>query len=639
MKYSSKNLPRVPESKGKNVDDKLLCCAWCLNLPVREEIHRFELFGFFQTYIGNEIEQTLQRVIEKSAYWDYEKGTGVYTLNEKGESRIKNTFGNPKYKINRKHVYIISRTINEETFSIKLNGKSKKTTVYINEKSVKGPEARSRLKSLTNFERKTTGVSYVWNWILQGEYFWESEMIDQTSGEIEKSNDSILRQVKEQQTPSQDKQNYWIFQSDPDIYEIETDIKLFDTIDYPIPSRKNDYTIGDYVFLWMSGKQSGIIALAKIISLPEVTNPSPEGMEHAIGKAYFAGEQLRVKIKIEEILKSPVKRADLLNHPILSNLSVIRTPLGTVFSLTKEQGDELMKMVTEQQPDSSREEEEEEIVKPIIYTFEELLIDLGVDESVINGWLDALNRKKQVIFYGPPGTGKTYTARNIAKYIASQKHGIVELVQFHPSYAYEDFIQGIRPVTRNDGSLEYKIEKGRLLKFCDKAKSHDGISVLIIDEINRAELSRVFGELMYLLEYRNETITLASGEFFSFPKNVYVIGTMNTADRSIALVDHALRRRFAFLRLFPEYTLLEKYHKTTGFNPKGLIDLLKKVNHDIGDMNYYVGVSFFMHPDLKTHIKSIWQMEIEPYLEEYFFDDQDRVDIFRWGNVSDQILG
>jgi 5-methylcytosine-specific restriction enzyme B len=149
----------------------------------------------------------------------------------------------------------------------------------------------------------------------------------------------------------------------------------------------------------------------------------------------------------------------------------------------------------------------------------------------------------------------------------------------------------------------------------------------------------VFGELIYLLEYRDEQITLASGESFSFPKNVNIIGTMNTADRSIALVDHALRRRFAFLRLYPDYDLLTRYHQDTDFNPTGLIDILERINLDIGDMNYSVGVTFFVIPNIQKHIKSIWQMEIEPYLEEYFFDDQSKVDNYRWSNILEKILG
>src|SRR5690606_11871441 len=128
-----------------------------------------------------------------------------------------------------------------------------------------------------------------------------------------------------------------------------------------------------------------------------------------------------------------------------------------------------------------------------------------------------------------------------------------------PSYAYEDFMQGIRPQSK-DGRLEYPLVPGRFLDFCERARSRDGRCVLVIDEINRADLSRVFGELMYLLEYRDREVPLSGGQRFSIPSNVRIIGTMNTADRSIALVDYALRRRFAFLRLSPNFHVLRRYH-------------------------------------------------------------------------------
>lgn len=154
--------------------------------------------------------------------------------------------------------------------------------------------------------------------------------------------------------------------------------------------------------------------------------------------------------------------------------------------------------------------------------------------------------------------------------------------------------------------------KGRFLEFCDKARGRNATCVLVIDEINRAELSRVLGELMYLLEYRAKEIPLAGGEAFSIPPNVRIIGTMNTADRSIALVDHALRRRFAFIGLSPNYEILDRYHKKTGYGVAGLIEVLRHVNNEIGDKHYFIGVSFFLREDLGTQIEDIWRMEIEP---------------------------
>ncbi len=187
--------------------------------------------------------------------------------------------------------------------------------------------------------------------------------------------------------------------------------------------------------------------------------------------------------------------------------------------------------------------------------------------------------------------------------------------------------------------LTYPTVDGMLVNFCREAEQCDGTCVLIIDEINRANLSRVFGELMYLLEYRDEEISLASGDPFKIPNNVVLIGTMNTADRSIALVDHALRRRFAFIPLYPNYTILERFHAANGtkLNLSGLKNVLFDLNKEIDDRNYEIGVSFFLDEDLEKHISGIWKMEIEPYLEEYFFDQSAKADKFRWEQVAERI--
>lgn len=143
---------------------------------------------------------------------------------------------------------------------------------------------------------------------------------------------------------------------------------------------------------------------------------------------------------------------------------------------------------------------------------------------------------------------------------------------------------------------------------------------------------------MYLLEYRNREVPLSSGGMFQIPSNVRVIGTMNTADHSIALVDHALRRRFAFLALYPNYDVLRKYHAETGFPVENLIQTLRHLNNQIGDLHYEVGISFFMREDLISHIDDIWTMEIEPYLEEYFFDQPEKVKELRWNKVQNKII-
>jgi 5-methylcytosine-specific restriction protein B len=275
------------------------------------------------------------------------------------------------------------------------------------------------------------------------------------------------------------------------------------------------------------------------------------------------------------------------------------------------------------------------------YDIKEISEITGFQTSEINGWIRTIHRKKQAILQGPPGTGKTFLAQKLAQYLIGGGDGFSDIIQFHPAYSYEDFIQGIRPQSQ-DGELTYPIVPGRFVEFCKQAEACEDTCVLIIDEINRANLSQVFGELMYLLDDRQDTkrtVKLASGTPFKIPKNVRIIGTMNTADRSIALVDNALRRRFAFIPVYPNYEVLRQYHhrEETGFPVDKLTSILEDVNRAINNKHYQLGISFFLTKTLAEDIQDIWQMEIEPYLEEYFFDDQAKMDEFLWENIKNKL--
>ncbi|NLS78581.1 MAG: AAA domain-containing protein [Chloroflexi bacterium] len=242
-----------------------------------------------------------------------------------------------------------------------------------------------------------------------------------------------------------------------------------------------------------------------------------------------------------------------------------------------------------------------------------------------------LSDKKQMVFYGPPGTGKTWVGQELAHYFTGSETGRVEIVQFHPSYSYEEFIEGIRPEAQKQGPPLFPVKPGVFRSFCEQARANPGSRyVMIIDEINRGNIAKIFGELMFLLEYRGKSVRLAySGELFSIPENVYIIGTMNTADRSIALVDFALRRRFHFFRFDADSEILKRWIDRNSVSEplaSSILSFFDQVNNQIEDRDYKIGFSYFMRPGLKEEdLKRIWVYNIEPYLDEYFFDRRDEV--------------
>ena len=247
-----------------------------------------------------------------------------------------------------------------------------------------------------------------------------------------------------------------------------------------------------------------------------------------------------------------------------------------------------------------------------------------------------LKDKRQVIFQGPPGTGKTFVAQELARHLAGSEDRVT-LVQFHPSYAYEDFVQGFRPSLVN-GQPGFELRDGPLLIAADKARNEPHAKhFLIIDEINRGSLASVLGELYFLLEYREEEISLQyqgqAEERFSLPDNLYIIGTMNTADRSIALVDLALRRRFYFVEFHPDEepvkSVLRNWLKKNADGMEWVADVVDAANNKLKDDRHAaIGPSYFMKPDLdRAAVERIWKHSVLPYIEERLFGD-DRISEF-----------
>lgn len=270
------------------------------------------------------------------------------------------------------------------------------------------------------------------------------------------------------------------------------------------------------------------------------------------------------------------------------------------------------------------------------YAKEDFLADVFMEEDSYNVLAALVTRKKNVILQGAPGTGKTYCAKRLAYSLMGERdQGRICMVQFHQSYAYEDFIEGFRPTETG-----FELRKGSFHAFCKRAEADQSRDYFfIIDEINRGNLSKILGELFMLIEEdkRGEKLRLLySDEEFSVPKNVYIIGTMNTADRSIAMMDYALRRRFAFFELRPGFSTTSFKSYQSAFQSGRFDSLITRIeslntaicdDEELGD-GFVIGHSFVSNlsdADSGT-LRLIVDFELAPLLREYWFDDAQKAD-------------
>jgi 5-methylcytosine-specific restriction enzyme B len=273
---------------------------------------------------------------------------------------------------------------------------------------------------------------------------------------------------------------------------------------------------------------------------------------------------------------------------------------------------------------------------------DELARRLFVPHSWLQEIVDLLNEKRQLVFYGPPGTGKTFFAQALGEHIEASG-GEYDLVQFHPSYSYEDFFEGFRPrQAEGAGDLSFELTPGPLRTIAEEAQANPSRPyLLIVDEINRGNIAKIFGELYFLLEYRNRAIKLqySPSSSFSLPDNLYFVGTMNTADRSIALVDSALRRRFYFVPFLPrdapirDVLQLWLESKQLSDEPARLLQALNAALEStpgIGD-EFAIGPSYFMvdGPSGGPRLDHVWRFAIMPLLEERFYGAKRRDELER----------
>ncbi|PQD94403.1 restriction endonuclease [Pradoshia eiseniae] len=369
-----------------------------------------------------------------------------------------------------------------------------------------------------------------------------------------------------------------------------------------------DANADDYVIGYESTPVKQVVALGRIVQEND-------------------GEHLPVE-KLES-LSEPIDYSTLKGIKELEGMEYFQNPNGTLFKLTKEEYDVIMDIIREQNPLPQAKEE-----LPA-YTKEDFLDQVYLDEIHYDTLMSLLKHKKNIILQGAPGVGKTYTAKRLAyALIGTEDEERIEFIQFHQNYSYEDFIMGYKP--HGDG---FDLRYGVFYQFCKKAESNpDDKYVFIIDEINRGNLSKIFGELLMLIEkeYRGTKVTMAyNGLPFSVPANLYIIGMMNTADRSLAMIDYALRRRFSFFDMAPAFDSegFKKYQ--TGLDNEMLDEVIaeiKMLNQDIASdpslgAGFCIGHSYFSGQTNCTEewLSEVIEYDILPMLREYWFDEVEKV--------------
>ena len=338
-------------------------------------------------------------------------------------------------------------------------------------------------------------------------------------------------------------------------------------------------------------------------------------------------------LKLCNLCKNYLDNTNFNNFPELSEAAYIAPYNKQIENINPSNGDDETKNTYQNQK----------------YSYEDFLKEVYISKEEYNTIVNLLKYKKNLIIQGAPGVGKTFMAKRLAYSMMGEEDlDRVKMVQFHQSYSYEDFIMGLRP--KEDG---FELKKGTFYTFCKKAEiDNENKYFFIIDEINRGNLSKIFGELFMLIESDkrgedNKIQLLYSDELFCIPENVYIIGLMNTADRSLAMIDYALRRRFAFFDLKPGFQsrgFKEYQEKINDSQFDDLIKVIEQLNDDIKNDDslgegFRIGHSFFcdLSPDdLEEKMKFIVEYEIIPLIKEYWFDEEDKIN--EWSDKLREVV-
>jgi len=451
-----------------------------------------------------------------------------------------------------------------------------------------------------------------------GSFIWKlrdelSEALDQT----DLSNIELCAAA----APEED-HGYWWLNANPRIWSF-SDIAVGEVQSYTLYNENGnkrrifqnflDAKVGDMIIGYESNPVKQIVAIGRI-----------------------SAEQDGEKLFFEKIegLTSPIDYTTLKECPELERMEYFQNPQGSLFKLTRGEYDFILDMIREENPITAEASID-------AYTKSDFLDEVYMSEKRYENLVAVLRNKKNIILQGAPGVGKTFAARRLAWSMMEEKDDSrIEFVQFHQNYSYEDFVMGYKPV---EDSFELKY--GIFYRFCQKASNQpDKEFFFIIDEINRGNMSKIFGELLMLIErdYRGIKATLAyNGLPFSVPKNLYIIGMMNTADRSLAMIDYALRRRFSFFEIEPGFDSEGFIHYQNGLNNETLNELVSKVkelNREIAadkslGKGFCIGHSYFCGKDVCTDewLHSIVDYDILPMLSEYWFDDTSK--LRRWENI------